>query len=267
MVTWVQPTPGPGVFEPFSVPPVDLKLTQVVPYTFGSPSDFRPNAPVSLMSGEYASSFEEVRDYGGGTGIPTLRTADQTDTVTFWTDPTFVQWSRTLRWLAATEQLDLRDSARLFGLVHVAAADTMIACWDAKYHFNLWRPLHAIRRADTDGNHKTRQDVNWSHLVAGNHPEYLSGHACFTGAYAEALQTYFHTDRVRLEMESTRFAVGDPRRTRVFDRLTDVQADVADARVWGGLHFRSTMEESPKLSDRVVAQVAAHHFRETGRND
>ena len=127
---------------------MDLKLTQVVPYTFGSPSDFRPDAPVSLMSGEYASSFEEVRDYGGGTGIPTLRTADQTDTVTFWTDPTFVQWSRTLRWLAATEQLDLRDSARLFGLVHAAAADTMIACWDAKYHFNLWRPS-PIRRADT----------------------------------------------------------------------------------------------------------------------
>ena len=109
---------------------MDLKLTQVVPYTFGSPSDFRPDAPVSLMSGEYASSFEEVRDYGGGTGIPTLRTADQTDTVTFWTDPTFVQWSRTLRWLAATEQLDLRDSARLFGLVHGSRGhdDRLLGC-------------------------------------------------------------------------------------------------------------------------------------------
>ena len=266
-VTWVQPTPGPGVFEPFSVPPVDLKLTKVVPYTFGAPSDFRPNAPVGLMSGEYASSFAEVKEYGGGTGVPTSRTAEQTDTVTFWLDPTFLQWSRTLRWLATTEQLDLRDSARLFGLVHVAAGDTMIACWDAKYHYNFWRPFYAIRRADTDGNHKTQPDPNWTHLAAGNHPEYPSGHACFTGAYAEALQTYFHTDQVRLEIESTRFAVGDPRRTRVYDRLTDVQADVVDARVWGGLHFRSTMEESAKLSDRVVAYVAAHHFRESRGNE
>ena len=266
-VAWVQPTPGPGVFEPFALPPVDLKLTKVIPYTFGSPSDFRPNAPVSLKSGEYASSFEEVKEYGGGTGVPTSRTAEQTDTVTFWLDPTFLQWSRTLRWLATTEQLDLRDSARLFGLVHVAAGDTMVACWDAKYHYNFWRPTFAIRRADTDGNHKTQPDPNWTHLAAGNHPEYPSGHACFTGAYAEALQTYFHTDQVRLEIESTRFAVGDPRRTRVYDRLTDVQADVADARVWGGLHFRSTMEESPKLSDRVVAYVAAHHFRESRGNE
>jgi vanadium-dependent haloperoxidase-like protein len=265
-VAWVQPTPGPGVFEPFAVPPVDLKLTKVVPYTFGSPSDFRPNAPVSLMSGEYASSFAEVKEYGGGAGVPTSRTAEQTDTVTFWLDPTFIQWSRTLRWLATTEQLDLRDSARLFGLVHVAAADTMIACWDAKYHYDFWRPFHAIRRADTDGNHKTQPDTSWTHLAAGNHPEYPSGHACFTGAYAEALQTYFHSDRVRLEIESTRFAVGDPRRTRTYDRLTEVQDDVADARVWGGLHFRSTMEESPKLSDRVVAYVAAHHFRESRGN-
>ena len=265
-VTWVQPTPGPGVFEPFALPPVDLKLTKVIPYTFGSPSDFRPNAPVSLKSGEYASSFDEVKEYGGGAGTPTSRTQEQTDTVTFWLDPTFVQWSRTLRWLAVEEQLDLRDSARLFGLVHVAAGDTMIACWDAKYHYNFWRPTFAIRRADTDGNHKTQPSPSWTHLAAGNHPEYPSGHACFTGAYAEALQTYFHTDRVRLEIESTRFAVGDPRRTRVYDRLTDVQDDVADARVWGGLHFRSTMEESPKLSDRVVSYVAAHHFRESRGN-
>jgi hypothetical protein len=263
-VAWVQPTPGPGVFEPFALPPVDVKLTKVTPYTFGSPSDFRPNAPVSLQSGEYASSFDEVKEYGGaGT---TSRTQEQTDTVTFWLDPTFVQWSRTLRWLAVDRQLDLRDSARLFGLVHVAAGDTMIACWDAKYHYNFWRPTFAIRRADTDGNHKTQPDSTWTHFAAGNHPEYPSGHACFTGAYAESLRTFFHTDRVPLEIESTRFATGDPRRTRAYDRLSEVQDDVSDARVWGGLHFRSTMEESPKLSNRVVSHVAAHHFREARGN-
>ena len=263
VVPYVQPTPGPGVFEPFSSPPVDVKLTKMVPYTFGSASDFRPGAPVGLLSGEYATSLDEVKQYGGGGSTPTLRTQAQSDTVTFWTDPTFVQWSRTLRALATAKQLDLRDSARLFGLVHVAAADTMIACFEAKYHYNFWRPTFAIRRADEDGNHKTQPDATWTQFVTGNHPEYPSGHACFTGAYTEALQTFFHTDRLPLEIESTRFAVGDPRRVRSFERLTDIRADVADARVWGGLHLRSTMEESPKLSDRIVAHVSAHSFRET----
>jgi hypothetical protein len=142
----------------------------------------------------------------------------------------------------------------------------MIACWDAKYHYNFWRPTFAIRRADTDGNHKTQPDSTWTHLVAGNHPEYPSGHACITGAYTESLRTYFHTDRVHLEIESARFAVGDPRHTRAYDSLTDVQDEVVNARVWGGLHFRSTMEASPKLSNRVVSHVAAHYFREARGN-
>jgi PAP2 superfamily len=265
VVPYVQPTPGPGVFEPFSLPPVDVMLTKVVPYTFESASDFRPNAPVGLMSGEYAASFDEVKAYGGGAGTATVRTQAQTDTVTFWTDPTFVQWSRTLRWLAKDRQLDLRDSARLFGLTHVAGADTMTACFEAKYYYNFWRPTFAIRRADTDGDHKTMPDATWNHLVTGNHPEYPSGHSCFTGAYVEALKTFFGTDRVALEISTTR-PVGNALPPRSYERLSDVLDEVADARVWGGLHFRSTMEESPKLSNRIVSHVAAHHFREAWGN-
>ena len=264
-VPYVQAPPGPGVFEPIAATPVvDVKLQQVVPYTFGSPSDFRPNAPVSLMSGEYASSLAEVEALGGN-NADTARTAEQTDTVRFYTDHAYVQWSRTLRWVATGAQLDLRDTARLFGLVHVAAADTQIACWEAKFHYLFWRPVHAIQRADTDGNRKTEKNASWSHLVTGNHPEYPSGHGCVTGAYTEALQTFFGTDRLPLEIESSIFPAPDARHTRQYERLSDVRADVADARVWGGLHFRSTMEESPKLADRVVAHVAAHHFRESGR--
>ena len=266
VVPYVQPTPGPGVFEPVApTTPVDVKLKQVTPYTFGSPSDFRPNAPVGLLSGEYASSFDEVKAYGGN-DAGTLRTQVQTDTVRFYTDQAYVQWSRTLRGLAQSRQLDLRDTARLLGLVQVAAADTQIACWEAKFHYLFWRPVHAIQRADTDGNHKTDMNATWSHLVAGNHPEYPSGHGCVTGAYTEAIETYFHSDRVPLTIESFIFPVGDPRRARSYDRLSDVRADVADARVWGGLHFRSTMEESTKLANRVVAHVAAHHFREARGN-
>ena len=265
VVPFVQPPTGPGVFEPFSLPPVDVKLQQVTPYTYDSPSDFDPGPPVSLKSGEYAASLEEVKAYGG-TNADTLRTQAQTDTARFYTENPYVQYSRMLRWLAGTEQLDLRDTARLFALVHVGAADTQIACWWAKYHYNFWRPTHAIQRADTDGNHKT-QPASWTHLVTGNHPEYPSGHGCETGALTEALQRFFHTDRVYLEIESAIFPAPDPRHTRSYDRLGDLYDEVIDARIWGGLHFRSTMEETYKLPNRVVAHVAAHHFRETRGKD
>ena len=122
------------------------------------------------------------------------------------------------------------------------------------------------QRADTDGNHKT-QPASWTHLVTGNHPEYPSGHGCETGALTEALQRFFHTDRVYLEIESAIFPAPDPRHTRSYDRLGDLYDEVINARIWGGLHFRSTMEETYKLPNRVVAHVAAHHFRETRGKD
>lgn len=261
VVAFVQPTPGPGVFEPFSLPPVDVHLQQVTPYTYDSPSDFDPGPPVSLKSGEYAASFEEVKAYGG-TNADTLRTQAQTDTARFYTENPYVQYTRMLRWLVGTEQLDLRDTARLLALAHVGAADAQIACWWAKYHYNFWRPTHAIQRANSDGNPKT-EPANWTHLIAGNHPEYPSGHGCETGGITEAIQRFFHTERVRLEITSTATPTAP---ARVYERLSDLRNEVTNARVWGGLHFRSTMEETYKVPKRVVAHVAAHHFRETHGN-
>ena len=121
----------------------------------------------------------------------------------FHTEQTFVQFNRTLRDLAIARGLDLRESARLLGYVNVATADTMIACWEAKYHYDFWRPNHAIQRADTDGNPATSPEPTWLPLIVGNHPEYPSGHACFTGAVAESLRHYFGTKRVKLMVCST----------------------------------------------------------------
>jgi len=153
VVEYVQQPPGPGVFEPVApTPPIDVVLTQVLPFTFDSAWDFRPNGPSSLKSGEYAADFAEVKAYGRSDSA--VRTPEQTQTVRFWADNTFVQWSRTVRALAEARDLDLRESARLLGLVHVTAADTMIACFDAKYHFSFWRPVHAIARADSSRGHR-----------------------------------------------------------------------------------------------------------------
>ena len=192
-VPYVQPTPGPGVFEPVApTTPVDVVLTQVQPFTFDSPSAFRPNGPNSLMSGEYAADFNEVKAYGRSDSA--VRTPEQTQSVMFWAENTFVQWSRTVRLLAEERGLDVRESARLLGFMHVATADAMITCFEAKYYFSFWRPFHAIRRADTDGNHATMPEATWTSLLVVNHPEYPSGHACFTGAVTEALKIYFGTD-------------------------------------------------------------------------
>ena len=106
--------------------------------------------------------------------------------------------------------------------------------------------------------------ANWTHLIAGNHPEYPSGHGCETGGVTEAIQRFFHTERVRLEITSTATPTAP---ARVYERLSDLRAEVTNARVWGGLHFRSTMEETFKVPNKVVAHVAAHHFRETHGND
>jgi hypothetical protein len=254
VVPYVQPTPGPGVFEPVApTTPVDVVLTQVQPFTFDSPSTFRPNGPTSLSSGEYAADFAEVKAYGRSDSA--VRTPAQTQTVLFWAENTFVQLSRTVRLLA--EDLDVRESARLLGFVHVATADAMIACFDAKYYFSYWRPFHAIRRADTDGNRATTLDPTWTSFLVVNHPEYPSGHSCYTGALTKALEIYFGTNAIPLTISSTFAGAGPP---RTYARLSDIRAEVEDARVWAGLHFRNTMQEGFKLARKIARNAASQAF-------
>jgi hypothetical protein len=195
----------------------------------------------------------EVQAYGRATG--SARSALQTETVRFHTEQTFFQFSRTLRELANARGLDLRESARLLGYVHVATADTMIACWEAKYHYSFWRPNHAIQRADTDGNPATSPDPTWLPLITGNHPEYPSGHGCFTSAFTESLRNYFGTKKVELAITST--VTGT---TRTYETLDDLVADVQNARVWGGLHYRSTVEQSSKHFPRIARDVGKKYF-------
>jgi hypothetical protein len=256
IVPYVQPPPGPGVFEPIApTPPVDPKLAFVQPFTYDSPSDYRPDGPISLMSGRYARDVAELQAYGRVDS--SVRTAKQTETVRFHTEQTFFQFNRTLRDLVNARGLDLRESARLLAYVNVATADTMIACWEAKYHYDRWRPNHAIQRADTDGNRATSPDPTWLPLIVGNHPEYPSGHACFTGAVTESLHNYFGTKKVRLVISSTAPGAGPP---RTYENLDELVEDVENARVWGGLHFRSTMTKTANYFPRIADDVGQQYF-------
>ena len=262
VVPYVQPMPRPGVFEPIApTTPVDVKLGQVRPFTFDSPSAYRPGEPLELGSKRYAKDVLEVRDVGRA--ISTFRTTAQTEHSRFFTDQAYAQYSRAVRGLADDRDLDLRESARLLGYVWVSAADTMIACWEAKYHYYFWRPNHAIQRADTDGDPATAPDPTWLPLFVGNHPEYPSGHACMTAAVTQSLKGYFGTKHVPLEFTSN--VTGT---TQSYARLDDLVAAIEDARVWGGLHFRTTMTDTAKHFPRIARDIGRRHFlTDSGRHD
>jgi hypothetical protein len=255
VVQWVQPPPGPGVFEPIppGSTPIDIKLQQVRPLSFDDPARFRPGGPNSLRSHAYARDFNETKALGRVDS--TERTPEQTQTVLFWTEQAMVLFNRNLRSLAAEHALDTLETARMFAMVHVSAADSLVGCWEAKFHYNFWRPLHAIQRADTDGNPDTVQDPTWTHLVLGNHPEYPSGHACFTGAVTRALRAYFGTDRVPWSITST-----VTNTTHYFERLGQIRDEVTEARINGGLHFRKSMVDGDDLARRTTRYVLRHNF-------
>jgi hypothetical protein len=254
VVPYVQPPVGPGVFEPIATTPVVTPgLGLVRPFTHDSISDYRPGGPVAMTSRRYARDLAEVQSIGRVNSA--VRTPLQTETARFHTEQTFFQFNRTLRDLANARGLDLRESARLLGYVNVATADTMLACWEAKYHYYFWRPNHAIARADTDGNPATSPEAGWLPFIVGNHPEYPSGHACFTGAVTESLRNYFGTKRVELPVFST-----VTQTTRTYGNLDDLVSDVGNARVWGGLHYRWTMTKSAKHFPRIARDVGREHF-------
>ncbi|HWL33479.1 MAG TPA: vanadium-dependent haloperoxidase [Gaiellaceae bacterium] len=260
VVPYVQPTPGPGVFEPIApTPPVDVKLGKVRPFTFDSPSKYRPGKPYELTSKRYARDVNELKEIGG---VVSARMPFQTEHARFFSDQAYAQYSRAVRGIAVARGLDLAESARLLGYVWVAAADTMIACWEAKYHYYFWRPNHAIQRAGTDGNPDTSPDPTWLPLLTGNHPEYPSGHACLTAAITQSLKGYFGTKRVQMTFTSN--VVGAP---KTYATLDDVVAAIEDARVWGGLHYRTTMTETAKHFPRIARDVGRQFFLEHEDDD
>jgi len=255
-VPYVQPPTGPGVYEPTaSAPPLGTKLPQVVPLALQAASQFRPDGPLPLGSRQYAADLNQVSQLGRVDS--TARSEEQTATALFWTDHDIPQWNRNLLRLAAARGLSPTETARLLAMAHVAGSDAMIACFEAKYHYLSWRPLHAIRRADTDGNARTQPDPAWQPLRATpNHPEYPSAHGCHTSAVATALQSFFGTDAVSFSLDS--LATGE---TRHYDSLRDVVHEVNRARVWAGFHLRNSDQEGSTLGRKVGRFVAKNFFQ------
>jgi hypothetical protein len=254
-VPYVQPPPGPGVYEPTApAPPVGTRLPRVLPLALESASQFRPNGPPALTSGEYARDFNEVKDLGRVDS--SVRSAAQTALARFWTDSDIPQWNRNLLRFADARGLTAIETARMLAMAHVAGGDAMIGCFDAKYQYLSWRPIHAIQRADTDGNPFTVPDPTWQPLLSTpNHPEYPSAHACHTTAIAEALENFFGPGRTSFSLDS--LVTGQ---TRHYDRFKDVVEEVNNARVWAGFHFRYADEDGSKLGRKVAHFVVTNFF-------
>jgi hypothetical protein len=257
------PPAGAGVWErnPGNpLPPVlGLRLPRITPLALASVSQFRPDGPNPLTSAAYAEDFDQVKELGRLDSA--TRTAEQTAQALFWTDHDLRQWNEGMLRLVGMHGLDLVQAARMLAMAHASGGDAMIACFDAKFSYWFWRPFQAIPRADTDGNPATTADPDWQPLRATpNFPEYPSAHACHSGAVADALESFFGTDKIRLWLESRVTAT-----VRQYNRFHDVVKDVNEARVLAGFHFLSSDQEGAHLGRKVARFVAANFFRPVRR--
>jgi hypothetical protein len=244
-----RPRSGPGAYQ--YVPPFEMAFApgwrSLAPFALKTPSQFRPGAPPALTSPEYAAAFDEVKTTGGAGS--TARTADQSAYAKWWWEFSEIGWNRIARTVASGRKLDLADSARLLALVNVALSDAYVAGWDAKYHYDFWRPHTAIRAAESDGNPATEADTGWSSAeITPPVQDYPSTHSALGDAAAEVL--------ARLLGDATPFTVGsstapEESPTRSFESFTAAADENADSRVRGGLHFRFSCEEGQKLGRQI----------------
>ena len=239
-------------------------------------SYFRPAAPPALTSAQYARDFNETKQMGSQTS--TARSSDQTVASWFWATGTASYfWNHVAVSLLDSGDKDkdrdddrgkdrgnnkhdnpstlLRD-ARLLAALNVAMADAGIGCWDAKYTYNFWRPITAIRETADDGNAATTADPTWTPLFATPaHPDYPSGHSCVSGAATTVLAGEFG-ERTRFDVTSD-LMLGV---TRSFRSFTEALEEVKDARIFSGIHFRTATEVGTVLGKQVAQYVLEHSF-------
>jgi hypothetical protein len=252
-------SPEPGVWIPtppgFLAPAIPW-AGQMVPFTMRSASQFLPqDGPDDLGSNRWVRDYNETRILGALDS--TVRTAQQAEIGLFWTAHASSQYAATLRQLAADRTLGTSQSARLFAMVWTAWADSLIGCFNAKYHFGFWRPVTAIPNGDIDGNSETPADPAWLPLgTTPNHPEFPAAHACLTGSLARTLELYFHTPHVQLTVNSS--VTGT---THTFTDVRDLEDEVRRARIYAGFHYRHSLNEGLKLGHRVAEQSNREFFR------
>jgi PAP2 superfamily protein len=248
-----------GAWRPtplLNAPGAGPQFATMTPWVLTRPSQFRLPPPPALTSDVYTADYNESKTMGVFAG--SQRTSDQSELALFWAGNTPLYWNRIAFQIASERSLSLSENAHLFALMNVAMADAGIACWDSKYRYVFWRPITAIRSGDLDGNPNTDVDpsfVPWlDFFPAGTpaHPEYPSGHSTVSGAAALVLADAFG--------DSSSFTVTSDVRpgTRSFVSFSAAVNEIADARVFGGIHWRNSCVRGNALGQAVADYILEH---------
>jgi PAP2 superfamily len=253
--TWVVGT-EPGQWRP--TPPTFASdgawVGHVKPFLIPSASMFRTSGPPALTSTAYAKDINEVELIGSVSSA--VRTTDQTQAAIWWHDRHLAEWE-IKRQIATNQHLNVLEAARMFAMVDLAETDATIACYNEKEAWNRWRPVTAIQLADTDGNPLTVADPGWMPLlVTPPHPDYTSGHTCFTAASMGTMAYFFGTDKMKFSAYSA-----DSGTRRYFSSFSQAVTEVVNARVWGGIHTRTADVQGAKIGAQVVAYMIPRFFR------
>ena len=242
-----RPHASAGAYVP-TAPVAVPQWSQRRPWLLAHAAQVRPAPPPPLNSAAWARDFNEVKDFGGRTS--TRRSAEQAEAARFWDYSLPAVYHGVVRSVATGADRDVAANARLFATVAQAMDDAMIAVFDAKYHYNFWRPVTAIRNADQDGHDATQREPGWASLIdAPMHPEYPSGHSILAAAVATVLQAETQGAATRPVLStSSPTAKGATRRWASPEAFV---REVSDARIHGGIHFRSATEAGEAMGRRI----------------
>jgi len=258
------PTPfifgtAPGDYQ--STPPNFPKQPQfthwarVAPFALKRANQFRPGPPPELTSERYSDAFNEVKSLGIVNGR--VSSPDEALTGRFWNGAIQNYWNEITQTAALAQELTTADSARLFALLNLSIADSVIAFYDAKYTYNFWRPVTAIRAGDTDGNPDTVADATWLPEVGNTPPDpaYPGAHAVISAASENVLRFFFKNDHFDFRVTSEVLAGVE----RTFTRFSDAAEEATLSRIFAGVHFRTDLTSGRRLGD-AVADFVVDHF-------
>ena len=249
-------SPPSGASADGTLPAIFPQNAVLVPFAMTSHDQFRPGPPPALTTALYAADLNEVKAIGRFNSA--IRTPEQTQLALLWQAVAQASENHAIRPVIESliesrcGRLRLVDTARIFALINIVGEDAIIAGFDSKYTYNLWRPYHAVRLADTDGNPDTEADPTWDALfVAPRHQEYMSNHAVVTTGIMNTLAELIGDDHT-----FTLSSPGYPGFTWTFNRFSDAAAQVIEARIWAGIHYRNSCnvgaEQGMKLSNYVL---------------
>jgi hypothetical protein len=271
--------PGPGVYEPTPtttatgegspVAPQFAGWANVTPFVIKRGSQFRaePSLLFNLNSWLYTRDYNEVKRVGEVTSeADGNRTADQSEIARFW-PAGGANINAVARVIIADRNLDLWQHARLFALINMAISDSAVTVFDTKYTYNFWRPVTAIRKGDTDGNPLTERDSDWlSYQNTPPYPDYTCGLPNNVGSGLAVLRSYFETDRIPYSLTTPVSMAFPTSMTRSFRSLSQAGFEAVDARVFGGMHFRTGCVRALMQGSEVGRYVFKHALKPRGRH-